>query len=109
MTLVFLTFNVGMLATQLWDTGLGQVCYSRNRFWAPKLVLPILSESAENSINPIAITPIFDGLDCPQNQHYSTTAHKRRSKKLLGHQTVDLVWHGYWVGEAGEFRKRPFI
>jgi hypothetical protein len=45
-----------------------------------------LSESAENFINPIAITPIFDGLDCPQNEHYSTTAHERRSEKFLGDQ-----------------------
>jgi hypothetical protein len=49
-------------------------------------VLSILSESAENFINPIAITPIFDGLDCPQNEHNSTTAHERRSEKLLGDQ-----------------------
>ena len=49
-------------------------------------MLPILSESAENSINPSAITPIFDGLDCPQNEHYSTTAHERRCEKLLGDQ-----------------------
>jgi len=46
-------------------------------------VLPILIESAENFINPIAITPIFDGLDRPQNEHYSTTAHERRSEKVL--------------------------
>jgi len=45
-----------------------------------------LSESAENFINPIAITLIFDGLDCPQNEHYSTTANERRSEKLLGDQ-----------------------
>ena len=49
-------------------------------------MLPILSESAENSINPSAITPIFDGLDCPQNEHYSTTARERRNEKLLGDQ-----------------------
>jgi hypothetical protein len=49
-------------------------------------MLPILSEPAENFIDPSAITPIFDGLDCPQNEHYSTTAHKRRSENLLGYQ-----------------------
>jgi hypothetical protein len=61
----------------------------------PKRVLPILSELAESCVNPIAITPIFDGLDCPQNEHYSTTAYDRRYEKLLGDQIVDLVWHGY--------------
>ncbi|PYJ72654.1 MAG: hypothetical protein DME75_04005 [Verrucomicrobia bacterium] len=49
-------------------------------------MLPILSEPAENFKNPIGITPIFDGLDCPQNEHYSTTAHERRCEKLLGDQ-----------------------
>jgi len=43
-------------------------------------------ESAKNFINPIAITPIFDGLDGPQNEHYSTTAHERGSEKLPGDQ-----------------------
>jgi len=61
-------------------------------------VLPILIEPAENFINPFAITPIFDGLNCPQNEHYSTTAHDRRYEKLRGDQVgvgVDLVRHGY--------------
>ena len=49
-------------------------------------MLPILSESVENFINSIAITPIFDGLDCPQNEHYSTTAYERRNEKLLSDQ-----------------------
>jgi hypothetical protein len=49
-------------------------------------VLPIVIESAKNLINSIATTPIFDGLDCPQNEHYSTTAHKRGGKKLPGYQ-----------------------
>jgi hypothetical protein len=49
-------------------------------------VLPIVIESAKNFINSIATTPIFDGLDCPQNEHYSTTAHKRGGKKLPGYQ-----------------------
>jgi hypothetical protein len=43
-------------------------------------------EPAENFIDPIAVTPIFDGLDCPQNEHHSTTAHKRRSENFLGYQ-----------------------
>jgi hypothetical protein len=58
-------------------------------------VLPILSKPVENRVNPIAITPIFDGLDCPQNEHYSTTAYDRRYENLLGDQIVGLVWHGY--------------
>jgi hypothetical protein len=32
MTLVFLPFNVAMLAAQIRDTGYPQVCYRRNRF-----------------------------------------------------------------------------
>jgi hypothetical protein len=52
-------------------------------------VLPILSESVENSINSIAITPIFDGLDCPQNEHYSTTAHERGSEKLFDGRSLN--------------------
>jgi hypothetical protein len=67
-------------------------------------VLPILIESAENSINPIAITPIFDGLDCPQNEHYSTTAHERGYEKLLGDQ-IDQRHNGGFSG-FGECFKR---
>jgi hypothetical protein len=67
-------------------------------------VLPILIESAENSINPIAITPIFDGLDCPQNEHYSTTAYKRRSENLLAYQ-IDQRHNGGFSG-FGECFKR---
>jgi hypothetical protein len=67
-------------------------------------VLPILSESAENFINPIAITPIFDGLDCPQNEHHSTTAHERRSEKLLGDQ-IDQR-HNEGFSGLGECFKR---
>ena len=62
-------------------------------------MLPILSEPAENFINPIAITPIFDGLDCPQNEHYSTTAHERRCEKLLGDQ-IDQRHNGGSPGSA---------
>ena len=47
-------------------------------------MLPIVIESAKNFIDPIAITPIFDGLDCPQNKHYGTTAYDRRCQKFLG-------------------------
>jgi hypothetical protein len=32
MTLVFLSFDVAMLAAQIRDTGYPQVCYRRNRF-----------------------------------------------------------------------------
>jgi len=60
-------------------------------------VLPILSESVENFINPSAITPIFDGLDCPQNEHYSTTAHERGCENLLGHQ-IDQRHNGGFSG-----------
>ena len=60
-------------------------------------MLPILSESAENFIKPSAITPIFDGLDCPQNEHYSTTAHERRNEKLLGDQ-IDQRHNGGFSG-----------
>jgi len=67
-------------------------------------VLPILSESAENSINPIAITSIFDGLDCPQNEHYSKTAHERGCEKLLGDQ-IDQRHNGGF-SEFGECFKR---
>jgi hypothetical protein len=67
-------------------------------------VLPILSEPAENFINPFTIAPIFDGLDCPQNEHYSTTAHKRRSENLLGHQTDQR--HNGWFSGFGECFKR---
>ena len=62
-------------------------------------MLPILSESAENFINPIAIAPIFDGLDCPQNEHCSTTAHERRCEKLLGDQ-IDQRHNGGSPGSA---------
>jgi len=62
-------------------------------------VLPILSESVENFINSSAITPIFDGLDCPQNEHYSTTAHERRCEKLLGDQ-IDQRHNGGSPGSA---------
>jgi hypothetical protein len=54
-------------------------------------VLPILSESAENFVNPIAITPVFDGLDCVQNEHYGTTAHDRRYETVFG----DPMAHRY--------------
>jgi hypothetical protein len=67
-------------------------------------VLPIVSESAENSINPIAITPIFDGLDRPQNEHYSATAHKRRSENPLGYQ-IDQRHNGGF-SRFGECFKR---
>jgi hypothetical protein len=66
-------------------------------------LLPILSESAENFINPIAITPIFDGLDCPQNEHYSTTAHERRREKLLGDQ-IDQRHNGVRLRADREVR-----
>jgi hypothetical protein len=66
-------------------------------------VLPILSEPAENFINPFAITPIFDGFDYSQNEHYSTTAHERRYEKLIGDQ-IDgncLIWdvHLYFTAK----------
>ena len=62
-------------------------------------MLPILSESMENCINPSAITPIFDGLDCPQNEHSNTTAHERRCEKLLGDQ-IDQRHNGGSPGSA---------
>ncbi|PYK22873.1 MAG: hypothetical protein DME59_18830, partial [Verrucomicrobia bacterium] len=39
---------------------------------------------AENFINPIAIAAVFDALDCPQNEHYCTTAHDRRYENVFG-------------------------
>jgi hypothetical protein len=63
-----------------------------------------LSEPEENFIDPIAITPIFDGLDCPQNEHHSTTAHERRCEKLLADQ-IDQRHNGAFSG-FGECFKR---
>ncbi len=58
-----------------------------------------MSESVENFINSIAIMPIFDGLDCPQNEHYSTTAHERRCEKLLSDQ-IDQRHNEGFCGSA---------
>jgi len=78
MTLPFLTFDVAVPAAQVCDPGFGHPSYRRNRFRAPKLVLPIFSAPAKKFINPIAIAPVFDVLDCPQNENYCKTAHDRR-------------------------------
>ena len=84
--MVFLTFDVAVLAAQVGDTGYGQVSYRRNRFRAAKHGLPIFSAPAEKFINQIAIAPVFGGLDCPQNEHAGTTSDDRGCEKVFGDQ-----------------------
>jgi hypothetical protein len=48
--------------------------------------MSIFSAPAEKFINPIAIAPVFDALDRPQNKHYCTNAHDRRYENAFGDQ-----------------------
>jgi hypothetical protein len=50
------------------------------------LVLLIFDAPAEKLVNPIAITPIFGGLDCPQTEHDETTADDRGFEKVFTDQ-----------------------
>jgi hypothetical protein len=45
--------------------------------------MPIFNAPAEKLVNPIAITPIFCGLDCPQHEHDGTTADDRGFEKVF--------------------------
>ena len=48
--------------------------------------MPIFSAAAKKFINPIAIAPVFDAFNCPQNKHYCTNAHDRRYENAFGDQ-----------------------
>jgi hypothetical protein len=48
--------------------------------------LPIFYVPAEKLVNQAAITPIYGGLDCPQNEHYETTARNRGYEKVFADQ-----------------------
>jgi hypothetical protein len=48
--------------------------------------LPIFYIPVEKLVNPVAITLIFRRLDCPQNEHYRTSAEDRKHEKKFGDQ-----------------------